>query len=176
VEQELTEWAGHSEKFILYEGFGLLEGRRDEAGANGFVVQAISPHFALVRSPEQLYRQLEAAEKVPIEIRHSENVLTAPTGVRSRVAPSAPPPRAAAKKPAKIRRSVRTTLWFPDAEIHAAFKRILLDAKCVVPTDARALTVTYAKEAEPLVKEGLKKLGEHYAVAVEEAAAAASLL
>ncbi|MBI4659653.1 MAG: hypothetical protein HY735_12505 [Verrucomicrobia bacterium] len=26
VEQELTDWAGHSEKFILYEGFGLLEG------------------------------------------------------------------------------------------------------------------------------------------------------
>ncbi len=171
VEQELAEWAGHSEKFILYEGFGLLEGPREDAGADGFVVEAISPHFALVRSPEELFRRLEAAEKVPLEIRHSADALVAPAGARSRVAPGAPPPRAAARKPAKIRRSVQTTLWFTDAEAHAAFSRILLDAKCVVPTDTRALTVTYGKEAEPLVKEGLKKLGEIYAVSVGEVAA-----
>lgn len=49
VKQELNDWAGHSEKFVLYEGFGLLEGRREAAGADAFVVEAISPDLALVR-------------------------------------------------------------------------------------------------------------------------------
>ncbi|MBI4659654.1 MAG: hypothetical protein HY735_12510 [Verrucomicrobia bacterium] len=132
------------------------------------MVETISPEFALVRTPEKLYQQLEAAEQVPLRIRHSENALAAPPDVRSRVAPSATPPRAAAKKPAKVRRSVETTLWFSDAEAHAAFSKLLLDAKCVVPTDSHALTVSYPRKAEPLVKECLKELNEQFAVAVED--------
>jgi hypothetical protein len=68
----------------------------------------------------------------------------------------------------KLKRSVQTTLWFTDAEAHATFAKLLLDAKCVVPTDRRALTVTYSRQAEPLIKECLKKLGLQYALAVED--------
>jgi hypothetical protein len=92
VEAELTEWAGHSEKFVLYEGLGLLEGRREQAGAEGFVVEAISPNFAVVRSPAGLYQHLEKTEQVPLKIQHSEQVLAAPAGVQSRLGPSAKPP------------------------------------------------------------------------------------
>jgi hypothetical protein len=151
VEQELREWAGHSEKFILFEGYGLLEGRREEAeGVASFVAEAISPNFALVRSAEALYRHLESAEQAPLRIKHAEMALAAPPGARSRLAPASPPARAPARKPVKLKRSVQTTLWFADAEAHAAFCEVLLDAKCVV------------------VKECLKKFGQEHAVTIED--------
>jgi hypothetical protein len=168
VEHELRDWAGHSEKFILYEGFGVLEGRREAAGSDRFVVETISPNLALVHSAEALYRHLEAAEQVPLRIRHSENALSVPAHARSQMAPSAAPPSAPIKRPAKVKRSLRTTLWFADGEAHAAFCQLLLDAKCVVATDRRALTVSYPPQAEPQVKECLRKLKETYALAVED--------
>jgi hypothetical protein len=168
VEHELRDWAGHSEKFILYEGFGVLEGRREATGVGRFVVETISPSFALVHSAEALYRHLEAAEQVPLRIRHADNALAAPAHVRSRIAPTAVPPSAPVKRPVKVKRSLRTTLWFADGEAHAAFCQLLLDAKCVLAADRRALTVSYPPQAEPQVKECLRKLKENYTLAVED--------
>ncbi len=168
VEQELNDWAGHSEKFILFEGFGLLEGRREEAAAAEFVAETISPDFAIVRSAEKLYQHLEERERVPLRIRHSDKLLAVPESVQSHLAPSARPRGAPGKKSVNVKRSVRTTLWFADADAHAACCKILLDAKCALPTDRRALTITYPRNVEPLVKECLKKLGEEYSVAVED--------
>jgi len=168
VEHELRDWAGHSEKFILYEGFGVLEGRREATGVGRFVVETISPSFALVHSAEALYRHLESAEQVPLRIRHSDNALAAPAHVRSRIAPTAAPPSAPVKRPVKVKRSLRTTLWFADGEAHAAFCQLLLDAKCVLAADRRALTVSYPPQAEPQVKECLRKLKENYTLAVED--------
>ena len=84
------------------------------------------------------------------------------------MAPAAQPRRAISKKPVQIKRSVQTTLWFAEAEAHAAFCKLLLDAKCVVPTDPRALTVSYPGKAEPLVKEFLKQLNQAYAVTIQD--------
>lgn len=168
VREELENWAGHSEKFILYEGFGLLEGQCQVGGIDRFVSEAIVPNLALVRHADELYRRLEAAEQVPIRIRHADLALAAMAGVKSCVVRSAPPQRSPGKKALKLKRSVQTTLWFADAEAHAAFAKLLLDAKCVVPTDRRALTITYPKRVEPVVEECLKKLRQQYVVAVED--------
>jgi hypothetical protein len=168
VEQELSDWAGHSEKFVLYEGFGLLEGRREAAHAEQFIQEAISLDFAIVRKPEKLYQYLEAAEQVPLKVRHGDKALAASEQARSRLAPAAPPRRAISKNPVKVKRSLQTTLWFAEAEAHAAFCKLLLDAKCVVPTDPRALTVSYSGKAETLVKECVKKLNQEYAVVIQD--------
>ena len=82
--------------------------------------------------------------------------------------PAAAPPSAPVKRPVKVRRSLRTTLWFADGEAHAAFCQLLLDAKCVLAADRRALTVSYPPQAEPQVKECLRKLKETYTLAVED--------
>lgn len=107
-------------------------------------------------------------EQVPIRIRHADQSLAVPAGVKSCLAASAPPRKPAAKKAVKLKCRIQTTLWFPDAETHEAFARLLLDAKCVVPVDRRALTVTHSKKAEPLVQECLKKFSQRYAVKVED--------
>jgi hypothetical protein len=168
VKQELEDWAGHSEKFILYEGFGLLEGQCNASDTGRFVVETIAPNLALVREAERLYQHLEAAEQVPIRIRHTERALAAPDGVKSRLAPSAATHRAPAKPALKLKRSIQTTLWFSDPEALAAFSKILLEAKCGVPVDPRALTVSYPRKVELLIKECLKKLSQEYAVAVQD--------
>ncbi len=168
VRQELSDWAGHSEKFVLYEGFGLLEGQRQLADADRFLAEAISPNLALVRQADKLYKQLEANELVPVLIFHADAALATPAGVKSCLAPARAPHRPPGKKAVKLKRSIRTTLLFADAEAHAAFTRILLDAKCAVPADRHALTVSYPRKAEPQVKECLKKLNQEYAVAVED--------
>lgn len=168
VKQELNDWTGHSEKFILYAGFALLEGPRGNAAADQFVVETISPHLALVRAPEKLYQHLEAAEQVPIQIRHTEMALTAPATVKSCLVPGAPPRRPSLKPALKVKRSIQTTLWFAEAEAHAAFSKILLDAKCVVPTDRRALTISYPRKAEPLIKECLQRFSQEYRMEVED--------
>ena len=168
VKQELNDWAGHSEKFVLYAGFGLLEGRREAAGADAFVAEAISADLALVRQGEKLYQHLEVTERVPILIRHADQSLVTPAGVKSSLAASPPPRQPAAKKAVKLKCRTQTTLWFPDAETHDAFARLLLEVKCVVPVDRRALTVMYSKKTEPLVRECLKKFKQHHVVAMEE--------
>lgn len=169
VEQELNEWARHSDKFVLYEGFGLLEGHQESARADRFVVEAISPNFALVRSAEKLYHHLEKAELVPVRIRHSEKALAAPHPIQSRLASKSPPSSAPIKREVKVKRSIRTTLLFTDAKAHAAFCEILLDSRCVVPVVNRsALTVSYPRKAEALVKECLKKFKQEHALAVED--------
>jgi hypothetical protein len=168
VEQELSDWAGHSEKFVLYEGFGLLEGRREEAHAEQFIEEAISPDFAIIRNTELLHQNLERAEQIPLKIRHGDKALKSPEQGRTRLAPAASSRGTPVRKPLKIKRSVRTTLWFAEAEAHTAFCKILLDAKCVVPTDPRALTVSYARKDEPLIKEFLKKLNQEYALSLED--------
>ncbi len=168
VREELDDWAGHSEKLILYEGFGLLEGQRQTGGMDRFVIEPISPTLALVREPEELYQSLEATEQVPTRIRHADQALTAPAGLKSCLAPTTTPQRPPGKKALKLKRSIQTTLWFADAQAHDAFAKLLLDAKCVVPTDRRALTVTYPKNAERLVQDCLKMLKQKYAVVVED--------
>ena len=168
VRQELNGWAGHSEKFILYEGFALLEGQRGTAVPHPHIVETISPNLALVRRPEELYRHLEAAEQVPSRIRHEPAALAAPTTVKSCLAPAVPPRHAAAKKTVRLIRVVQTTLRFADADAHAAFTKILLDAKCVVPIDRRALTISYPRKAEPQVKQCLKQFEQQCRVDVEE--------
>ena len=105
---------------------------------------------------------------MPIRIRHADQTLAGTAGVKSCVAPSAPPQRAPGKKALKLKRSVQTTLWFAEAEALEAFTKLLLDAKCVVPTDRRARTVTYPKKLKQVVEECLKKLRQEYAVAVED--------
>ncbi len=170
VEQELNDWAGHSKKFILYDGFALLEGRREGSDTSKYVVEAISADYAVVRSAGKLFAHLEATEQVPLRIWHPEKALASPATIPTRLVPPTPASRAAVKKPIKLKRTVITTLWFPDAATHSAFLKLLLDAKCVVPADSRTLTVSYSKKAEPIVKECLSRLKADSSLVIEDVA------
>ena len=169
VELELTAWAGHSENFTLYEGFGLLEGDHALPGVGAFVVDRITANFALVRSPEEMYARLEREEQVPILVAHQPAKLVAPPDqipslfAVKRAAPAARPPKLT------VRRQVEITLRFPDAETHAAFAKALLEAKCVVATDFAALTVSYPKSLEAQVRATFQALSERFPLRLQDA-------
>lgn len=168
VEQELVAWAGHSENFTLYEGFGLLEGDHSLPGVGAFVVEEISNSLAVVRLPDDLYALLERGEHVPIQVEHKPGALAAAPEktpslfVAKRAAP-APAPRKLT-----VRRHVEITLRFPDAETHAAFAKALLDAKHVVATDFAALTIRYPKSLEPQIQETLKALSQRFPIRLQD--------
>ncbi len=169
VAQELAAWAGHSDNFVLYEGFGLLEGDLSLPGISTFVVEPIAPTLAVVRTPDKLYARLEQAEQAPILVEHFQAALAAPPGkIPSLFAakPTAPAPR-----PQKliVRRQVQITLQFPHAEVHAAFAKALLEAKCVVTTDFAALTISYPKSLEAQIQETIKALDQRFPMRLQEA-------
>ncbi|MFC2037657.1 hypothetical protein ACFLYD_06800 [Chloroflexota bacterium] len=75
VARELAEWAEHSEKFTLYEGFALLEGDEDLPEADLFTVEHISSRIRMVHSADDLFSRLEKAERVPLRVKHSGTML-----------------------------------------------------------------------------------------------------
>ena len=83
VAREIAEWSWHAEKFVLYEGFALLEGDEDLPLADPFTVERISPTLRVVRSPDALYARLEKAALMPMRVRHKGALQALPPGVRT---------------------------------------------------------------------------------------------
>jgi hypothetical protein len=160
VDAELKAWTQRSEVFTLYEGFGLLETKDDPAAAQKFIVERIGPGLAVVRSPEEVFKALEKAERVPQRIQHREAVLLhAPAGSSSLFAEERQPKAAAEMKPkAVLKRSVLYTLRFPDAAMLEAFRKAALDLNHVFAVEAKSLSVTYSRKDEETVRAALEKL------------------
>ncbi len=170
VAQELTAWAGHSDNFVLYEGFGLLEGDLALPGVGAFVVDKITPNLGLVRSPGELYAHLEKEEQAPILVEHKPAALAAPPDnvqslfiTKKRAAPAPRPQKRT------IRRQVEITLQFPDAETHTAFAKALLEAKCAVATNFEARTISYPKSLEAQIQQALKAFSERFPFRLQDA-------
>ena len=72
VKQELAAWAGHADNFVVYQGFGLLEGKMDKDTADRFAAVSIAADTHIVREPEKLFEHLELAQKVPAYVKHSD--------------------------------------------------------------------------------------------------------
>ncbi len=65
IAAELDEWADHSEKFLLYQDCGLLEGNDLPPFTKDFELVSISAGLRLIRSPDVLFSRLEKAEQFP---------------------------------------------------------------------------------------------------------------
>ena len=170
-ERELQSWVGRSENFVLYEGFGLLEGNIEALEARPFVIERISPSLAVVATPRTLHDSLEAAERIPIVVRHTESALRpALEGAASVFAVKRRKAAIGRKRAAIVKRSVRITLHFPTRGLFDAFLKTLLDAQCVLPSDARAMTFSYSKEQEKAVASILREFKKKHAVRLEEIA------
>ncbi len=72
VKQELVAWAGHADNFVVYQGFGLLEGKMDKDTAGRFTAVSIGADTHIVRKPQKLFKHLELAQKVPAYVKHSD--------------------------------------------------------------------------------------------------------
>lgn len=173
VEKELREWVGHSERFTLYDGFGLLEIAEEETTQSlriaDFVTEQIRAGMYIVRSPDKLFERLEEAERVPIRLSHGSRLSAAPPWSVSafRSAPKSAKP-AVEEKPATLKRRVRIILEFPSQHLLQAFSKALTEAGCAFIADAQALTVTFAPGNEEIVRATLRAFQRKHRVAVED--------
>ncbi len=171
VEKEIAAWAEHADNFIVYQGFGLLEGDMDRDSADRFAFAAIAPDVNIVRDPETLYENLEKAEKIPVYINHSDSTLKSlQNNVQSRFARKNSLKKGKAQKRNKytLKRTVHIILEFPDKEKYEVFTSALLDKGYVLDTNNQSKTVSYTKKNEKIVAEVLSLLKKKYNIVIKD--------
>jgi hypothetical protein len=171
VARELDEWAEHSEKFTLYEGFALLEGDEDLPAADPFTVERISPTIRIVHSPDALFARLEKAELVPLRVEHPASALRLlPPKARTVFAQKtrAAKPKPKTKEPVTLMRHTTITLHFPTGRLLEKFRQALLDIRCPVEADKDNLTITFSRRYEPQVDQVVKALEKEYLIRIED--------
>jgi len=172
VKKEIASWSERADNFIVYQGFGLLEGNMDKKTADRFVSTAIAPDVNIVRDPKKLYNHLEKIGKIPFYANHSDSDLKSlPDGVSSRFARRKSPNKGRARKRKKftLKRTVHTILEFPDKEIYEAFTSALLDNGSVLDTNNQARTVSYTKKDEKVAINILNSLEKKYSTVIKDA-------
>ena len=171
VKKEIATWAEHADNFIVYEGFGLLEGKMDSESEDRFASAAIGPDINIVRDPKTLYNHLEKSEMVPVYVNHSDSSLkplqsniqsrfARKNGPRKRISPQ--------KKKHTLKRTVHMILEFPDKEIYEAFTSALLDREYVLVTNNQTKTVSYTKRDEKIIMEVLNSLKKKYSTVIKD--------
>ncbi|MCP5048069.1 MAG: hypothetical protein GY940_12925, partial [bacterium] len=151
VKQELVAWAGHADNFVVYQGFGLLEGKMDKDTAGRFTAVSIAADTHIVRKPQELFKHLELAQKVPVYVKHSDRAFkslgdTVQSKFSDKRRAKKPDPRK--KRRFTLKRTVDLILEFPDKAMFEAFTNALLDKGYTLDTNKQARTVSYSQKDE----------------------------
>jgi hypothetical protein len=172
VKQELASWAGHADNFVVFQGFGLLEGKMDQDTADRFAAVSIAPDTHIVREPKKLFDHLEQARKVPAYVKHSDRAFKSlGDTVQSKFAAQK---RAKKKGPRKkrrftLKRTVHLILEFPDKAMFEAFANALLDKGYALDTNKQARTVSYSQKDETIIKDVLNSLKKNFPAVIKNA-------
>jgi hypothetical protein len=171
VRRELVGWSEHSEKFILYSGFALLETEPDVAVPAAHQVASIEAGKYIVKSADALFNELERRERVPIKVTHQDASFSAiPDGVHSAL-------RGRKRRPAKLSvdkpritlmKFKRVQLMCPDRDFLHKLRCVLLGAGCPVEADPKNLTLVYSDRYETEVGKAIRGLKNDYQVTIED--------
>lgn len=170
VRTELENWAGHSEKFIVYSGFGLLEGDSGQSATDDFTIETITPSLRIVRDPEALFLEIERKKFAPILVRHSakslkylpDNVKTIFSQKKKEIT------RPKKKKPIVLKRETSITLYFPNESTLNALRKELIRIKCPFKVDAAAKTIVYLEQHKAMVMNAIKTLKKDFSIKIED--------
>jgi hypothetical protein len=167
---ELDHWAGHSEKFIIYSGFGLLEGGGSQAVIDDFTVERITPSLRIVKDTEQLFSKLERKELAPILAKHSDQSLNyLPDNIKtifSHKNKTAAKPKK--KKSITLKRETNITLYFPNESILKEFRSRLIRIECPFRVDPSANTITYLDQHKVMVMDTIKALRKDLSIKIKD--------
>lgn len=172
VAKELTAWAGQADNFVVYRGFGLLEGKVDKAAANRFAAVSIAADAQIVRQPHKLFEQLEQAQKIPAFVKHSDRAFKS-LGVNflSKFSDKKRTKKSASRKKRKftLKRTVHVILEFPDKAMFEAFTNALLDKGHALDTNKQARTVSYSQKDETLINDVLNSMKKDFPAVINNA-------
>jgi hypothetical protein len=172
VGKELAAWAGHADNFIVYQGFGLMEGNMDKETARRFAAVAIAADAHIVRQPEKLFAHLEQAQKVPAYVKHSDHAFKSlGDTVQSKFSAKKRAKKSAFRKKRKftLKRTVHLILEFPDKAMFEAFTKALLDKGHALDTNKQARTVSYSQKDETLINDVLNSLKKKFPAVIKNA-------
>ena len=172
IKQELVAWAGNADNFVVYQGFGLLEGKMDKDTAGRFAAVSIAADTHIVRKPKKLFEHLEQAHKVPVYVKHSDHAFrflgdTAQSKFADKKRANKPGPRK--KRRFTLKRTVHLILEFPDKAMFEAFTNALLDKGYALDTNKQARTVSYSQKDETIVKDALNSLKKKFPAVIKNA-------
>ena len=167
---ELSEWAGRSEVFVLYDGCGLLEGKSPPLSAKDFQIERITKDLGLIRSPEKVLEKLETAARAPVDIRHTNTKLSpSPKGIASKyLKKDAKKQKPSVKEQVVVKQKTFVTLYFQKADILEIFIKALVKEKCPVEVDKERLTISYGAGDKKKVSAILKDLRKTYRIRIED--------
>ena len=169
VEKQISAWVGHADSFVLYDGFGLVEGTLDRETRERFSAIEVASDLYLVNSPKKLHERFDEMERVPITVKHPESRLAQVSArASSRFAGEASEVAKPKRERYTLRRTTRITLEFPYRKIFDLFVKALLDQSCLVEADNDARTVTYSPKQRAAVSKVLESLGTRYDLRVKE--------
>jgi hypothetical protein len=169
IAMEIAEWAGHSETFTLYNGFGLLESGSPLPQADPFTLENISSSLRIVRSPEALVAKLEEAGLSPLQVNHRDSsFMPLFPGVESVFAPKKmPAPKAKKREPVTLMRKTSVTLHFPTKLLLDTCVNALVKERCPIETNPGALTVTFAAGIHAKIQKVLDSI-EAFRIKIED--------
>jgi hypothetical protein len=168
VKKELAVWAGHADNFVVYQGFGLLEGKVDKDTVRRFAASSIGADVHIVRKPKKLFKHLEQAQKVPFYIKHPDRAFKSPKDiVQSKFSDKKSGTRK--KRRFTLKRTVHLILEFPDQAMFEAFTNALLDEGYALDTNKQARTVSYSQKDESKVKDVLNSLKKKFPAVIKNA-------
>jgi len=171
VHMELQEWAGDSEKFVLFNGFfGILEGT--EAGVSalkGYIKEEISPTIKLINQPSKAFLALQQAKLVPLRMTHKESAFRKlPEKSHTVFATKSSVLKPKEKTNIYLKRESTVTLYFPNTELLDHFCKELIVVHCPVEPDKSRYAATYSTRYETEVKAVMKVLGKAYNIKIED--------
>ena len=169
--RELSAWAEHGEKFVLFADCSLLEAEPDLPAADAFTLDRLAPGIRIVHSPDKLFGALEGEELVPLRIKHrSEALSPLPKDARTRFPKTSAvrEKRRVPKKRVALARVTRVQLAGPDREFMDKLHRLLTESKCPAEMDRKSLMLTYSKQHEAEVSNAIRRLTTEYQIEIED--------
>ena len=167
---ELEEWAGQSDMFTLYDGFGLLEGNVKLALVNKFTVEQIAPNLRIVKKPNELFSELEQAEVVPLKAQHQQNVFSTLPKIAKTVFRTTTPkkPTKAKRKQVTLSKQTTVSLYFPDKELLEIFREDLLKLRCPLEVNTTKQTISFPQSYEKHLKDTIKRINKEYQIQLKD--------
>jgi hypothetical protein len=169
VKVELEEWAGHADKFTLYEGFALLESVADVPEADKYTVERIVPTLRLVRAGDKLFATLETNAYAPLMIQHSTDRFALLEESTVSLFPRESAEEKAHRKPeqVKVSRSVAVTIKFPDEESFDSVRKTLAELHCPFQSDLKTRAISFEQRYQAKFDEAVQQLQDRFAIEVE---------
>src|SRR5262249_35822212 len=155
----------------LYVNCAVLETEQDAPAAEPFTVERVAEGIRLVRSPDELFDELERRELMPVRIKHGDQVFAPlpksartrfPKGSAGREKPRGPKPSVT------LTRLTRVQLVCPEREVLDKLHGLLLERQCPVEIDRPNLTLTYSKPYESAVADAIRQLKTEYQLKIED--------